>query len=277
MPQELLVQRSERHSGFRPAESYRPPAPGRDARLLRLLLEFPIQSQTRFGCYRIADSSRYSDIARSVECSVFEEFFGNVPAVMTEAYGGYEAHSMFLLVVDRELQQPAGALRVIEHSPSGLKTLNDIQGAPLRLPTAKVMNYHHISDLSRCWDVGTLAVLKPYRGQATDHLVSTMLYGLLYRELCRAGIEHLITVLDKHAYRQLTEMLGVPFVPIAGSEPFDYLGSASSRASYVHVPDVKSAVDQFMASLPANVRCLLQPYTSRLIDGEGLPDVVPVR
>jgi hypothetical protein len=261
----------------RPADSYRPSAPGADDRMRRLLRERPLSGNGRYGCYHIADSSPYSDIARAVECEVFQEFFGNDPEIMTEAYAAYETHSSFLLAVDREQQQPAGALRIISNSPSGMKTLNDIAEPPLSLPVAQVRLQHGIGDLDACWDVGTLAVLREYRGQAKDHYVSTMLYGLFYAEARRQGVEHVVTVLDKHAYAQLTQVLGVPFVPIAGSEPFNYLGSENSRAAYMNVPGAHALVEAHMNRLDKNVLPLLKPYLMRLMYSEGLPKVVSVR
>src|SRR5262245_35122566 len=97
----------------------------------QLLAERPA-GQRRFCCYRLSSDSPYSDIARTIECKVFDDFFGNSPDVMTEQYGPYEAQSSFLLVVDRRAQRPAGALRIIASSPHrGLKTLEEIVNAPL--------------------------------------------------------------------------------------------------------------------------------------------------
>jgi hypothetical protein len=271
-----MTQLVEIGAGRRSVESYRPRLASMDERLCRLMAERPLASDAAFGCYLINDSSRYSDVARGVECSVFQEFFGNEPGAMTEAYAPYEAHSKFLLVVDRELQQPAGALRIITHSENGLKTLNDIQQPPLSLPPAKVAQFHGIADFDDCWEVGTLAVLKRYRGQATGHVLSTMLYGLFYAELCKSAVKHVVTILDKHAYRQLTELFAIPFVPIADSQPFRYLGSENSRAAYMHVPLIAPALEAYMDGLEVNVRALLKPFLCRMLYGEGLPEVVEI-
>jgi hypothetical protein len=48
-----------------------------------------------------------------------------------------------------------------------------------------------------------------------------------YRDLAPA-----IAMLDSRAFRSMT-LLGAPVVPMAGSAPFEYLGSASTRALYV--------------------------------------------
>jgi hypothetical protein len=257
-------------------DSYRPPAPGTDERLQQLMLEQPFAGDDRFGCYLISDNSRYSDIARAIECSVFQEFFGNGPSIMAREYGPYEAHSKFLLVVDRKTQQPAGALRIIQHSDNGLKTLNDIALEPLSIPTQTVIDYHGIEDLSQCWDVGSLAVLKPYRGEAAGHLVSTMLYGLFYSLVCKLGISHVVAILDGHAFAQLTEKFSVPFVPIAGSQPFPYLGSDNNRAAYARVSAVVPTMETKTEMLEETTRKILKPHLLRMMYGAGLPAIVEI-
>lgn len=244
--------------------------------LLRLMRDHPLPGPGRFGCYRISAGSPHGDVARGVECEVFREFFGNTPHDMAAAYSAYEHSSTFLLAVDRDRLEPAGALRIIEHSESGLKTLDDIARDPLRIPLDKVVAHHGITDLRRVWDIGTLAVLKPYRGAAVDRFVSTMLYGHLYATAARSGVEHAVTVLDKHAWKQLTGWFGLPFVTIADSQPFSYLGSEMSRAAILHVPSMIAAVDERMRTLDPAMRKLLLPYVARLTHCEGLPAVVDV-
>lgn len=244
--------------------------------LRQLQVEHAAVSDGRYSCYRIAGCSRYGDIARTVECEVFGEFFGNTPASMVEAYSQYEEHSVFLLVVDQASLLPAGALRIITNSSHGLKTLNDLEEEPLKISTPSVLEYHRIDDPMNCWDVGTLAVLKNYRGQSHDHIISSMLYGLFYAEVSRARVDHVVAMLDKVAWRQLTEMLVVPFITIAGSAPFTYLGVPNTRAAYVHVPQVKPTVEAYLEKLEGNARRVLRPHLARLIYSEGLPPVIDV-
>lgn len=276
MPQKLLVLPQ---SGIRvtPADSYRLPRASADAKLNELLVEWPLPSGFQFGCYLIPHRSRFSDIARGVECSVFEKFFGNTPEHMVDAYAPYEENSLFLLVVDQSQRKAAGALRIILPSPKGLKSLNDISGEPLYVDAEQIVQYHAIADPRRCWDIGTLAVLKEYRAAASDHMVSLMLYGQLYALLRRRDIDHMVTVLDRHAYAQLTELLGVPFVSIAGSEPFSYLGSDHSRASYLHLPSVESSVEAHIERLTPEVQQLLQAYVARLLHREGMSELIEVQ
>jgi hypothetical protein len=260
----------------RSVESYRPPVIGQNQDLVRLLSEWPLTSGGRFGCYLIADSSPYSDLARGVESCVFQQFFGNEPSLLAAEYGPYEDSSSFFLVVDRERCQAAGALRVIQNSDRGLKTLNDIAGPPLSISLEKVIHHHAIEDLDKCWDVGTVAVLKEYRGRSSGHLVSSLLYGLLRAGACNAGMEHMIAVLDTHAYQQIVDLLGVPFVPIADSKPFEYLGSQSSIAVYAPTEQIGPCVAARMQRLDSSRLEQLQPLFERVAYESHLPAVVQV-
>ena len=260
----------------RSVESYRPPVIGQSEDLVRLLSEWPLPSGGRFGCYFIADSSPYSDLARGVECGVFQQFFGNDPALMAAEYAQYEERSSFYVVVDCERHQAAGALRVIENSDRGLKTLNDIAQPPLSISLEKVIHHHGIEDLDKCWDVGTVAVLKEYRGRSSGHLVSSLLYGLLRAGACNAGMKHMVAVLDTHAYQQIVDILGVPFVPIAGSEPFEYLGSPSSIAVYAPTEMIGPSVAARMQTLDSALLQQLQPLFERVAYESKLPAVVQV-
>jgi hypothetical protein len=243
----------------------------------RLLRQHPAQGEGRFAAYRIRSTSEYSDVARSVECEVFRRFFGNTPRDMHQQYGDYEAHSHFLLAIDRETQQAAGTLRVIEHSALGLKSLNDIQGAPLYVSEQRFAEYHQVDSLRRCWDVGTLAVRKAYRGGENAHYVGTMLYGLFYASARAAEIEHAVAILDDHIFRQLTLMLAIPFEPICGTDPFEYLGSKGTRAAYLRIRKVVPAVEGYMERLDSVTRASLRPSLTRVIYAEGLPRLIEVR
>jgi len=243
----------------------------------RLMREYPAPGTSRFVAYRIRGTNPYSNIARSIECEVFRRFFGNTPEDMHLSYGAYEDHSHFLLAVDREAQQPAGTLRVIESSERGLKSLNDVSEEPLQLSLQTVLDYHHIDSLERCWDVGTLAVRKPYRGEDNAHFVGTMLYGLFHAAACNANIDHAVAILDGHAYRQLTEMLAIPFEAIAGTPPFEYLGAKGTRAAYLKIRKVVPTVEKHMDRMDSVTRTSMRPFLARVIYAEGLPELIDVR
>jgi hypothetical protein len=277
VPQKLIALPQSGSIRVSTADAYRLPRADIEGRLCELLDEWPLPASQRFGCYLIPHKSHFSDVARVVECTVFERFFGDTPERMAQYYAAYEEHSLFLLIVDQHERRAAGALRIILPSSKGLKSLNDIAHAPLYIRGEQIVEHHAIMDARRCWDIGTLAVLKEYRGTASDHMVSLMLYGYLYALMRRRGIQHMVTILDKHAHAQLTQLLGVPIVPIAGSAPFTYLGVDESRASYLHVPSVTPTVEAYLHGLNAEAQELLRPYIARLLYCEGMADIIEVQ
>lgn len=207
----------------------------------RLLAEREPSSPESVVCYRLGPDSPYANVARAVEREVFEHYFGNDAEEMQKEYGPYEDQSVFFLSVDRETGEPAGALRAIENGPRGLKTLNDLAAArengdeavPHITPD-QVQEFHGVESFDDCWDVGTLAVRKPYRA-TTD--TSIQLYRALYVSALNEGINHFISVIDAHSHNKMTGYLGIPFVPLVDSAPFPYLGSKQSHAVYGEVPE----------------------------------------
>src|SRR5262249_44231315 len=135
---------------------------------------------------------------------------------------------------------------------------------------------HGILDVQRCWDVATLAVPRAYRSASNTAHISSMLYGTLYAEARRMGIEHAIAILDERAYRHIVGALGIPFVTIAGSSAFSYLGSACSYATYLHLPTAVAAMLAHLASLDTRTRELVRPLSARMTHGIGVPPLTAV-
>lgn len=238
----------------------------------QLLTLHPPTSSRRFVCYELPGTGRFADLGRTVELEVFGEVFGDDRALLEREYGPYEQASRFLVVMDQRRRQAAGVLRVIENSAAGLKTLRDIAGEPLGIPQAEVQARHGIADLDRCWDVGTLAVRRGYRRSGVRRTtLSLLLYRALYVHAVRAGVEHVVTAMHGHAHRRLLA-LGVPFVPICDSEPFDYAG-VTSTALHGHVPDFVARIEahhrRSRAGNPLAWALLAGPIR-RLTRGRGL-------
>lgn len=211
----------------------------------QLLEEREPSSKDQIICYRLDKGSEYEDVARSIECEVFEQYFGNDAEEMFEEYGKYEDQSIFFLSVDQQTQTPVGVLRVISNGSEGLKTLNDLQELVgdehpeiPDLPMDSVLQAHHIDDLDECWDVGTVAVRKEYRtDKAQAQEASVQLYRALYVSALEEGINHFVSIIDARPFNKMVDYLGIPFVPMMGTKPFPYLGSESSYAAYGNVTE----------------------------------------
>lgn len=176
-----------------------------------------------------------ADVARTVERQVFEESFALDASVMTAEYAAYEQDSLFFLVLDRRTLLPAGAARVID---GGGKTLDDAPDA-IGVDLSTIVEHHDMFD-GKIWDFATLAVLPEYRsGKST--MVSSLLYRAFLNAGRRAGVKHVVAMLDSRAFRGIA-MIGAPFEPMAGSEPFDYLGSPATSALYMPFGQIEPAI-----------------------------------
>ncbi|MCU7723812.1 hypothetical protein ODJ79_08815 [Actinoplanes sp. KI2] len=191
------------------------------------------QSENRFVTLALATHDPLADVARTVERMVFEESFGLDEAVMLAEYTPYEEQSYFFLVLDRETGLPAGAARAIE---GGGKTLDDAP-ALIGVELSEIVEAHGMHDGGKIWDYATLAVLPRYRSDRNGLTVSSMLYRSFINAGHRWGVRHVVCMLDSAAFRNL-DMLGVRFVAMAGSAPFDYLGSPANRALYIPFEEI---------------------------------------
>lgn len=193
-------------------------------------------SAARFVALALRPGDPRADLARTLERQVFEEEFGNDAATMVAEYGPYEERSLFFLVLDRRAGLPVGAGRAIA---GGGKTFDDAP-AHIGVGPAGIVAAHDMHD-GLIWDNATLAVLPGYRGGRSALAVSSLLYRTFLNAGRQAGVRHVVTLLDRRAHRNMM-LLGVPLVPMAGSAPFAYLGSASTRALYVPFADLEPSI-----------------------------------
>ena len=239
----------------------------------------------RFLALAVAAGSPLADVARTVERQVFEESFGNDTATMSGEYRRYEDDSLFFLVLDRRTGLAAGAARVID---GGGKTLDDApEHIGVGLDTIVAL---HGLDSGRIWDFATLAVLPEYRGGRSGLAVSSLLYRTFLNAGRLAGVRHLVAMLDHRAHRNL-KLIGVEFRPIAGSEPFEYLGSPSNEALHAIFPELIPSIARqadrlgslgapFRGSIKARglrrliTRRVAAKVAHRIASGEGLDESI---
>jgi hypothetical protein len=220
-------------------------------------------AEDRFMTVEIAPGDAYSNIARHIEAPVFDEAFENDAAKMAEIYGPYEAASRFFVSIDREKGMPTGALRVIENSTAGFMTLNDVQGEEFGLDLGHIRSTHHMDDLDKVWDVGTVAVAPEHRD--AQGAVSVQLYRAMYVSARDHHIRHLISIIDDRPYRKLKKFLGIPFVPLDGVAPKPYLGSDKSHPVYGYVPEFYPKMRWHMQN---KIRGrMARPALERLVNG----------
>lgn len=246
-----------------------------------LLYERPPQGNAPEVYYKLEGIDPYADIARTIERQVFEDAFGNTTDTMERAYGPYEQQSMFFVAIDRTLDEPvpSGVLRIIKNGPRGLMTVNDLaesQGVEIGQRAEfieQIKAYHGISDLDECWDIGTVAVLDQYRLDR-GHLTSVQLYRGMHVAGMTADIKHYFSMIDVDARRILVRMLGIPFEPLAGSGPMEYMDSSETYPVYGNAEEFLKSANRKKAEVEERMRgrsaaVLFEKAFDVLVDGGG--------
>ena len=116
-----------------------------------------------------------------------------------------------------------GTARMIMPSPTGVKTLIDVRRPPWQIDGERSARSAGI-DLTRAWDVATLAVR---RKQGRGGLISAALYHGLIQTLRANRAGWIVMIMDARAKR-LLDIAGLRTTLLPGTRPGEYLGSASS-------------------------------------------------
>ena len=190
------------------------------------------QPSQPFGVYAFAAHERESELGRHVERAVFYEFFKNTPELLAGEYGPYEDSTLFVCVLDHRRRLPAGVIRLVLPSPSGFKSLDDVEAVwGHRLDHVLERTGMNLES-DRIFDVATLAVDAEYRGRATDGLVSLGLYQAVAQLALRCNVRWVVTILDLIVLNLIQEATSHAFVGFPGLEPIRYLDSPASLPVY---------------------------------------------
>ncbi|NMO55969.1 hypothetical protein HH310_32905 [Actinoplanes sp. TBRC 11911] len=154
-------------------------------------------STGRFLALAVGPRDLMADVARTVERREID-------------FGGYEDASIFLLVLDRETGMPAGAGRVIDGGGRTLDEAPELTGFPL----SSMVDAHELYD-GKIWDLAAVTVLPGYH----DTKAGSLLYRTFINACRRADVRHVVAMMNEREHRELA-LLGIPFVPMAGSGPF---------------------------------------------------------
>jgi hypothetical protein len=198
--------------------------------------------------------------AKECETDVFGASFGDTPETLAEAYGPYEAASVFLAVTDRQ-DDVVGVVRLIQPNPRGLKTIVDLAGPPWHLDGARSAHAAGI-DLARTWDMATLGVRRELGGRG--EVVAAALYHGVIAGTRANGIEWVIAIVDL-AVRSRLASLGLTPHALPGASVGRYLGSVASLPTFRHIPTM---VDEQRRLHPDNFR-LIALGTG--LDGVAIP------
>jgi hypothetical protein len=186
----------------------------------------------QFGVHIIDGQDPHSDIGRSVEAEVFDEFFDNNLQKMKEEYGPYDDASTFLTVLDYENGRPVGAIRIIRPSGEGLKSMNDLaepdspwykKGDTLEKRWAEIGN-----DPEHTLDISTMAIMPEYRSNHAEDGASAALYSTCVRWSLDNGYNRWVAIVDQKIH-DMMQAWGEPFGHFEGADWEKYLDSPKSR------------------------------------------------
>ncbi len=186
-----------------------------------------------FGVYFVAPEEPESELARHVERTVFDEWFGNSPELLDAEYRSYEPASIFICVLDHRRRLPAGMGRVIVSSEHGFKTLQDIEGRWGDDLGDTLARTGRAWDLGQIWDFATIAVMPEYRGKATDGLIMLAMLQTGSQGLIMTGGRFMICVLDVNVWKYFNVTMHDAFEAYPGIEPIEYLDSPASIPTFV--------------------------------------------
>jgi hypothetical protein len=216
-----------------------------------------------FGLYVFPARSPEAELARSIERTVFADFFGNSPELLDTEYGPYEETTYFLCVLDQRRRLPAGMTRLILPSKAGFKSLADIESVWGQSLEAVCARSGVSFDASLIFDVATIAVDAEYRGQATNGLVSLALYQGVVQTAVQLDLRWFVTVLDLVVLDLIQRVTFRPFQQYAGLEPISYLESPASLPVYCDVDEYRP-----------RLRTTDESMHELLFDGSGLEAAV---
>ncbi len=226
----------------------------------------PSAEEYRYVALEVSGDSAFADIGRHIECEVFNEEFGNDPGFMEREYGPYEEASTFFISIDQFNEQATGVLRVIHHSDKGLKSWHDA-GAVFGADLEKAATLKGFDDLSKVWDVGTIAVLPEFRGKSGP--VSILLERAMYISARQHQVHGLISIIDMPALQKMRHALHIPFKQLPGAKRGPYLGSKKSEAVYGYIPEFYPVMNHYRQSLSGKISNLaLHNALDRLIIGK---------
>jgi hypothetical protein len=222
----------------------------------------------RYVAIEVSGDDQASNIGRHIERVVFEASFGNDADEMSKEYGPYESASRFFISVDQQTKQASGVLRVITPSESGLKSLDDAIES-FNMDQAAASRQPGMEDLSKVWDVGTIAVLPEYREKSGP--VSILLERAMYLAAMKHEVQAIISVVDDRALKKMRSRwvgVGIPFKALAGTHAQPYLGSPKSHAVTGYIPEFYKHMHGHAQSLRGRMaKMVLGDALDRLIEG----------
>lgn len=219
----------------------------------------PVRSSLNYRLHFDADGE-IRDAALDCEADVFLKAYGNTAEQLADEYGPYDEASSFIAVSDDQGEVVAAA-RLINPSPLGLKTIDDLGRDPWNIDGRRSARAAGLN-IDNMWDVATFGVRK---GAAGGMLLSAALYHAVIQGGNVNEMDGIVMIMDERARRLFTS-IGFYSHPFPGARPGPYLGSPKSTPLWGRRIEL---VDGQRRSNPEAFRLITQGIG---MDGIDLPD-----
>lgn len=233
-------------------------------------------------CARLGWDSPYADLARVLEREIFAADLHEPPDQTEAEYADYESGSHFFLALDAVRCRPVGVMRIVTQHAGWPKTLNDLAEV---LPQAAVAAaWHHRPSeqaqplsQSKVWDVGSLAVAPQFRGSASAHAVSGMLYRSLWAAALASSADRALMLVCTATLARLRSF-GMPMRSLNGLPPVTYPGLGQFHGKLLDLANCPTHMRAFAGSLLASAgpdsRAARQrrDFIEAVLTGAGIDD-----
>jgi hypothetical protein len=217
----------------------------------------------------IPAESKYSDIGRAVETTVFAEAFKMSLAEVDRDYGKYDSASTFAAVIDvsGDVPKAAGALRITEYQEGlGFKDVNDLVD-DIESPWLQEIKDHYFEEgeaydpmvawkrlgarvgedikLEETQDIATHASGKEYRGKHGEmDGVSMLFFHACVRYAMATGAKNLVAIFDLKPLANL-QQYGEPFNVYEDLVPHPYGGPGDTIPAFCDIEQALERVFKF--------------------------------
>ncbi|HUZ08877.1 MAG TPA: hypothetical protein VMU76_01800 [Acidimicrobiales bacterium] len=174
------------------------------------------------GLYVFRPEEEAAALPQFVAGTVFDETFGANPELLNQEFSRYDHASVLVCVLDHKRRLPAGAMRLIVPSESGLKTINEIEPIWGRPYTELFADAGIVYDPPRTWNLATLAVAPDYRLPAFQGLITLALVQASSMIAARCDMLWTVATMYVPVLRMLQWKLHRPLTEFPGVEPRSY-------------------------------------------------------
>jgi len=191
-----------------------------------LLTAEPREGDAPFSVHVAPAGSAFFALGAELEQDVFSEMFDLTREHVHDHYGMYDAVSDFVLLVDRERLEVAGATRIVRWSDFGFPTFVETQRIPAWGCSMVDAYLHHgwSEAPTRILDVATTALREQYRRRG---FCSIGLAQGTYLHSIQLGGAHWICLLEESVMNMMIA-LGMPWQSMCEMDAQPHEGSAAT-------------------------------------------------